>query len=389
MTSQILFPFLWASALLLLSACAPTVKNQPNSLDGISGGLRVGDIVETRSGDILTPSQLIGELTGVDVIYVGETHTSSEDHRVQLRLMRDLHRQNPSLILAMEMFRRRQQPILDRYSTGQMSDEEFVQEIDWETEWGYPFPLYRDILNWARDHHVPIVGLNAPREVVAKIAREGLAALGPQERTLIARDFHLDDPVHENYVREQYQGHHKGAIKDFNAFFEAQLAWEETMAETLALTLATRQPHQKILVLIGKGHISNGVGVPSLTLKRVQHTYKTIAPMPVNFSGSLVDPDLADFVWITEPSEAPLRPRLGVLVRRASSGVGLEILEVRRGTPSDRAGIQAGDILLAVGGITVNTVEELREALSDVQGPIRVEVARGQRRLSLSVQFSP
>ena len=79
--------------------------------------------------------------------------------------------------------------------------------------------------------------MNAPREVVNKIARQGLAGLTPEERSRVAETFDSTNQEHRKYVLEEYERHVKGSIKDFETFYEAQLAWEETMAETLVQAL--------------------------------------------------------------------------------------------------------------------------------------------------------
>ena len=160
--------------------------------------------------------------------------------------MKGLYAQNPSLVLALEMFPRETQPLLDQYAKGVITEEEFLQEVKWDEVWGYPFQLYRGLLTWARDHHLKIVGLNAPREIVSKIAQSGLAALSLAERNRVAEDFHLNDPEHQETIRQQYRQHLKGNITDFNTFLEAQLAWEETMAETLAQTLTSAPPKSRL-----------------------------------------------------------------------------------------------------------------------------------------------
>ena len=47
-------------------------------------GLHVGDVVETATGNVISIDELIGKLSNVSIVYVGEMHTSEEDHKVQL-----------------------------------------------------------------------------------------------------------------------------------------------------------------------------------------------------------------------------------------------------------------------------------------------------------------
>jgi uncharacterized iron-regulated protein len=380
--------FLPGLALILQAACMTDVLHRHPNLQDLPGGIKVGDIIETSSAEIISFETLMAELAHVRVIYVGETHPSAEDHRVQLQVMKGLYARNPALILALEMFPREAQPLLDQYSKGSITEEEFLQEVKWEQVWGYPFPLYRSLLSWARDHHIKIVGLNAPREIVSKIAQSGLAGLDGAERNRVAREFHRDDPKHQAYIRQQYHQHLKGKITDFDTFLEAQLAWEETMAETLAQTLASSTPEEQIVVVIGKGHISDHVGVPKLTHDRVNDAYRTIAPLPLDYPGRTADPSIADFVWITDRSEPVRRARLGALFRVLPSEGGLKILEILPNSAAAKAGLKEGDILKMVDGNPVNTLEDIHRAFS-TKKVHNLALKRDGQEISVTVTLSP
>lgn len=288
---------------IFMTACSAAPPLQPLVLRGSSHQLKPGEVVETASGSILSFESLINRLQNVRVIYVGETHTRMEDHRLQLALLKGLAARNPSQILALEMFPRESQPVLDQYAQGLISEEKFLEAVDWEKNWGYPFDGYRGILHWARARRLTIIGLNAPKDIISLIAQKGLAALGPEERKKVAAEFYPDHSGQREYLRLQYQHHPRGKIKDFDTFLEAQLGWEETMAETLAQTIASLSQGQQILVLIGKGHMVHHWGVPRLTDERLAHTFKTVLPLPLSYSFRTLDPSLADYLFITEGSE--------------------------------------------------------------------------------------
>ena len=143
------------------------------------------------------------------------------------------------------------------------------------------------------------MGLNAPREVVNKIARQGLAGLGREDRIRLADTFDFTNQEHREYVREEYERHLKGSIRDFEAFYEAQLAWEETMAESLVHALKALPETTRVVVLIGNGHIWQGRGVPQNARRRLAHQYRTVIPLPADYALRSLDPGPADYIWIT------------------------------------------------------------------------------------------
>lgn len=345
-------------------------------------------IVDTRTGAVIPFEALISDLSKAQVVYLGETHTSIEDHRIQLKIAEALHRTSPHLMLALEMFPRESQNILNLYSQGQLSEEEFLKQVEWEKVWGFPFPLYRPILSWAAEKKVPLIGLNASQDVVKAISRRGLTALSPSDRARVAEDFNLSDAEHRRYVEEQYAQHMKGDIRDVNTFYEAQLAWEETMAETLARILAQRGKDARIAVLIGRGHAIHRFGVPLRAARRLDHTFKIVLPMPIDYRGSVANPGLADYVWITPPLKPSGRGRLGVMVRALQKGKGLEVLAVAPESPAETSGIRPGDIIVTVNGVEVKTVEDLQSLIAERRPLHEIVLRRGREPLKIEVYIS-
>lgn len=93
-------------------------------------------------------------------------------------------------------------------------------------------------------------------------------------------------------------------------------------------------------------------------------------------------------------------PRLGVAVappyvgRRLRRAVGLDdvegllVREVEHGSPAEIAGLRAGDLMLALAGAELRSLEDLHAAL-DTAGPRKqVLVVRGNDRLELSVELA-
>ena len=373
-------------ALLLMAACSTTGGSvQPRSAQFNPVEFHVGDIIETATGNVISFDKLIGDLSKVSIVYVGEIHTSAEDHKVQLEILEKLSQGGRCVELAMEMFPAEAQPILDRYIQGEMAEEDFLKEVGWETIWGFPYSLYRNLIDWQKERHMPVLGLNAPNEVVRKIGRNGLGSLTPDERSRVARDFHLDDAANRARISKEYTVHQKGAVKDSQSFFEAQLAWEETMAQTLAQRLQQTGGKCIIVVAVGKGHITDRLGVPYLTRIRKPHEYRTVAPVPINYPFSTLDPNLADYVVLTDKSAPVHRPRLGVAIQPAASGRGVEIMGILPASPAARSDLRKGDIIVSINGSPVKSVEEVQQALTRGGPDFKVVVERGNKKITITV----
>lgn len=377
----------WLTLLLLAVGCCHHHQGPTSPVvEGFSKALRPGDIVETKTGAVIPFETLLAELAGAQVIYVGETHTSMADHRIQLRVAEGLYARNAKLILAMEMFPRNLQPLLDEYSKGAMTEQTLHDKSDWKNVWGYPFQLYQPLLAWARQQPVKVVGLNAPPTVVRKVGQNGIVSLTPEERSQIAATIDFDDAAHRAYLKQGFDLHPRGGIRDFESFYEAQLSWEETMAETLAELLTGMDQGGQVLVLIGKGHIAHGFGVPERVDKRAPHPFRTILPIPVDALDGPPGPDLADYVWITEKSTVfQHRGRLGIMVKPAATQ-GLEVMGVVPDSPAAKAGIMPGDVIVSLDGASINSVEDLHQAFLQKKGQShRTVIERGAQRIELEL----
>jgi len=64
-----------------------------------------------------------------DVIFVGEIHDSRFAHEAELTLLTGLSERDPNLVLALEMFERDVQDILDAYLKGRyFSENQFLEQ---------------------------------------------------------------------------------------------------------------------------------------------------------------------------------------------------------------------------------------------------------------------
>jgi hypothetical protein len=100
-----------------------------------------------------------------DIVYFGDYHPLRESQDWLLRLMMELTARGRKLVLAIEMFYERQQEMLDRWMKGTIPEREFLEAIDYKSEWGFDWDSYRRIFELAREPFVPIFGIDSePRD---------------------------------------------------------------------------------------------------------------------------------------------------------------------------------------------------------------------------------
>jgi uncharacterized iron-regulated protein len=293
-----------ATAVWSLAACAhrKPVRPPTASIAGLEGPFRRGQIIDLQQGKVVAFDELITALGDHHIVFVGEVHDNPEHHLLQVQILQSLMARYGPVTLAMEFFQRHQQPILDRYTQGIISESQFLREVDWKTTWGFDYHLYRPLLLQARNQSARILAINAPRHVVRKIARQGLGSLNVEERNQVAEEIDLGSKPHRSMVQQAYElDAHKG-IRSFEAFYEAQCTWEDTMAESIAAYV--EESNRRVVVLSGNGHMVYGFGIPDRTARRSSASLTTVVLYPLGGSAG-IPRELADYVWFTRECTAP------------------------------------------------------------------------------------
>lgn len=252
-------------------------------------------ILSTRDGQPVTFEELLKDLSEARVIYVGETHTNREHHLVQQRLIAALHARQDDLSVGMEMFDHRYDPVLEQWRTGALDRADFIEKTHWyvsKSGWGFNFDLYAPIFETIQSKQIPLVGLNVPMWIPPKISASGLANLLPDERRMLAARIDTGNADHRAYLEAVFNQNPHHQVKSFDYFYEAQCAWEDTMAEAIARKLGDAP----MVVVIGNGHIQYHYGVPDRAFERSQAPFRTVYLASV---GTRVDLDLADYIWVT------------------------------------------------------------------------------------------
>ena len=176
------------------------------------------------------------------VIYVAERHNESiasptpgENHS-----LRSINADS-RVTVGMEMIDVTQQRALDQYLEKKISWTTFARSTGFESGWGKTSPAYKRILEWCRRNEVPVLGLNAPQSVTRKIARN--QKLTSAESALIPK--FPEPPGGFKKFQAAMAGHPgSGSVR---RYYEAQRAWDATMAGTI---LSWLRNHQGTLVVL-------------------------------------------------------------------------------------------------------------------------------------------
>ncbi len=364
-------------------------KESPLVLDGIT---------DTRKRDVVTPAEMAKRLAGVRLVLVGESHTDMDFHRAQLRVAEELVRAGRPVFLGLEMYPYTQQAFLDQWVDGLLTEEGFLQLSRWYENWGYNWNYYRDIFLFARDHKVRMFAVNAPREVVTAVRKKGFQNLTPEEaaripsrieasdadhRALFQSFFDADDPLHSGMTEEQW-----------GAMVSAQTTWDATMAFNAVKALeAHGTPETVMVVLAGSGHVAYGVGIARQARTYFPGVIATVVPVNVRDADGAevkaVQASYADFLWGVPAESAPLYPSLGLSTTPVEGEKALKVIFISEKTPAEKAGFQAGDVLVTMDGAPVPDKETLNRLVAGKSwgDESSFTVKRGGETVTLRIAF--
>jgi uncharacterized iron-regulated protein len=258
----------------------------------LAKSFKVGDIIDTQKRRAVSFEDLSADLKNVKIVYIGEKHTDLIHHNIQLDIIKKLFSEDKNLIVGMEAFAQTYQHILDMWSAGILDEKEFLEKTHWYANWKFDFELYKDILNFVKEKHIKLVGLNMDFHIPPKIAVGGLDSLPDGEKKQLPRIIDMDNVAHRVYVEEIFKKHKIRGRENFEYFYMTQCVWEEKMAEVISRYFK----NEKMVVLTGNGHIVYKFGIPDRVFTRTRAPFKTIYLLP---AGNEAELSFADYIRIT------------------------------------------------------------------------------------------
>lgn len=352
-------------------------------------------IFSCAGGSALSFSRMIEEMKDSRVIYVGETHNSLPMHDIQLEIIRALHQQDKNLSIGIEMFPVTLQEVLNKWSLGLLTEEEFIREADWYVTWNFNFAYYSEIFEFAKACKIPIYALNVPRELITSVRMMGWDALSDEEKKLVPEP-DLSNEDHKTLIRTifetseippQMKGH--GLDMMFEGLYRAQTAWDTTMAHHAVRNF--QRDGRRMVVLAGSGHLLYNLGINLRIFEKTGVAFKTVVCLEIE-NGSQpvsVSRSFADYVWGLPEEAMPVYPSVGLSYEKVA---GLDNLVIDR-DPIDGVAngqdFKKGDVVLDVDGRFFSNINELRIYLSRFQwdGEATFRLLREGEEKTVVLQF--
>jgi len=411
MTNARILPTLLLASLVVWLAAPPlAAKEDGQSVLNLTLGdparkdrqveLVLDGITDTRTGEVIVPSDLPGKVADARLLLVGETHTNIDFHNVQQRIIEELHRAGRKVMIGLEMYPYTEQEYLDQWSRNLLTEEGFLEISGWYKNWGYPWKYYRDIFLFARDNGLKIYALNTPREVVRAVRQKGFDELTDEQRVHIPEQIDTDSEEHVTLFKAIFE---EDEDSDFHAslpepalrsMFDAQCTWDAAMGfkSVKALQEHDDDPNAILVVMVGAGHLAYDLGIQRQVKQWYDGRVASVIPISV---GDICDPvdnvqaSYADFIWGVPPEVDPIYPALGFSTSEDKKTGRRKVIYVAKDSPGKNAGIKMGDRLLSFDGVKIEDRETLMKLVADKRWGDSAEfvVTRGDETVELLVNF--
>lgn len=315
---------------------------------------------------------LVDAASRADVIVLGETHDRLDHHLNQLAVIRGLHERGEKVIVGMEYFHRPFQAVLDDYVAGRIDEAEMLSRSEYYRRWGFDYRLLRPILSYAREQGIPLIALNADKDLTDRIRESGVDGLSADDKQRLPRTIDRSNEDYASRLREIFALHPAREHDDgqaFQRFMDVQLIWDETMAQTAADAVADK-PGARMVVLAGSGHVAWGHGIPDRLRRNLGETGKVVTA--IMMSHDQLEPGLADYLLMGPAAELPPAGKIGILMTDSEQGV--SVAGLAPGGAAEKASIPKGAIIHAIDGRRTEATHQVRVALLGKQPGDRIRL---------------
>ncbi len=240
-----------------------------------------------RTGETIAFDAMLDQLAQSDAVFLGETHDDETTHRLELAVYEGLQQRKPQqVVLAMEMFERDVQQVLDDYLAGRLDEPAFLAQ---SRPWPNYQTAYRPLIEQAKQTQGPVIASNFPRPLRTQVSMQGADALKnlkPEQANQAPREFHPNTDAYWRRVDNAVRGHlammRSGGTDANSRLYSTQSLWDNSMGESCADAL-DKHPGHTVLHVNGGFHSAYWDGtVHQLKIRKPTASIRTVAIVPTS-----------------------------------------------------------------------------------------------------------
>jgi uncharacterized iron-regulated protein len=343
-----------------------------------------GQIMDTRSGALVTIADMVRAADSTDVFVIGEHHDSGECHRFQREFIEALCQKFPRLVVGFEFFFRDDDAVLEQWRSNGISEEELIEKTGWYKKTALNYGYTRMVMEVIKKYGIKAIGLNVPREIIHRVSRSGFKSLSPDEKKLFPT-VNIPNPEHRFFIKTIFGAFSLQVPAWFNGVYQAQTCWDSVMAESMRQDLDRKEFRgYKAVIIAGSYHVAYKLGIPFRYGKSDRSArLATIIPVSLSAEGqgdeeepnpmkemlaknlppvAVFSRGIGDYVFSDNPAGESFYPVLGITA--SQSGEQIEISRIDKEGIAAGYGLKKGDLILTVDGIKIESLEQFRLLVS-------------------------
>jgi uncharacterized iron-regulated protein len=340
-------------------------------------------VIQTETGKPATLEDIVNQNPDTGVFIIGEAHDNYQCHTWQRDFIEALYKKYPKIIVGFEFFWREDNPILEQWRKGQVTEAELIKKTGWYERGSQNYGYTRLVMEILKKHQVKTIGLNVPRSILHSVSGKGFDQLSPGEKKLFPT-LNIPNPEHEYFIKSIFGTFAARVPMWFKNIYAAQKCWDVAMAESMREFLAQKEYHGcKGVIIAGSNHVAYKLGIPFRYRQAAPKTkITTIVPvlMPEEKTGegeedeeahpmmkmmgnslppaAIFSRGIADYVFAAEQPLHSYFPVIGLtIVEKNGKWV---VSQVKKKSIAEKNGIDKEDQITAIDGVAITSLEQLR-----------------------------
>jgi len=342
------------------------------------GKIESGQIVDTALNKTINMKALVKKSLKSDVFVIGEMHTSYDCHKFQTEFIETLFKAYPKIIVGFEFFQRKDNPVLEQWRLGNLSEDEMLKKTGWFEKGSYHYNYTKMIMDLIRKYKIKVIGLNIPRRILRTTSRKGFDKLTKEEKKMFPTINVLNKD--HKFLIQRIFGEFTMQMPPFwfKNMYTAQKIWDVIMAESMRIELKKNRGYKGVIIA-GNNHVVYKLGIPfRYKLAKRKAKITTLIPVYVPedkketkgeehpmkrmMAGSLkpiaiYSRGIGNFVFTIKASSDNYYKKFGVKGKIVDNGY--MVSGVTKKSAAEKYGIKKGDIIKSVNGISIKEKGQL------------------------------
>jgi uncharacterized iron-regulated protein len=344
-------------------------------------------VIRTDTGKVVTLEDIVNQNPDTDVFIIGEAHDNYQCHTWQRDFIEALYKQYPKIIVGFEFFWREDNPILEQWRKGQITEDEVIKKTGWYERGAQHYGYTRLVMDVIKKYQVKTIGLNVPRSILHTVSRKGYDQLSAEEKILFPT-LNIPNPEHEYFIKAIFGTFAAQVPMWFTNMYAAQKCWDVVMAESMRELLAKKEYNgYKGVIIAGSNHVAYKLGIPFRYQKAApQAKITTMVPvlMPEEKTGEEEEEEemhpmmkmmgdslkpaatfsrgIADYVFAADQPLYNYFPVIGLTI--AEKNGKFVVTRVKKKSIAEKNGINKEDQITAIDGVEITSLEQFRSLIA-------------------------